>query len=193
MTAPEPTPTADEHTDAVARACLLALHDQTCPEGGDCRARWPHAAASGWFDGPRFIRDVSNAAAIHEALAANLPADVMLAALVDRGNDAELARRLEWATGLNGATLLVAIRSEGLEVVRVTPEHPPAGRGCPVSAPKVGDRVRVIAGQWTGWEGVVTADLISGYGLVVQLASPAHPGRIYTSTLRRDEVEVIEP
>ncbi len=96
MTAPEPTPTADEHTDAVARACLLALHDQTCPEGGDCRARWPHAAASGWFDGPRFIRDVSNAAAIHEALAANLPADVMLAALVDRGTltaeDAPIAR-----------------------------------------------------------------------------------------------------
>jgi hypothetical protein len=85
MTAPEPTPTADEHTDAVARACLLALHDQTCPEGGDCRARWPHAAASGWFDGPRFIRDVSNAAAIHEALAANLPADVMLDALVRAG------------------------------------------------------------------------------------------------------------
>ena len=86
MSAPEfePTPTA-EHIDAVARACLLALHDQTCPEGGDCRARWPHAAASGWFDGPRFIRDVSNAAAIHEALAANLPADVMLAALVRAG------------------------------------------------------------------------------------------------------------
>ena len=62
-----------------------------------------------------------------------------------------------------------------------------------MSAPEVGDRVRVIAGRWTGWEGVVTADLISGYGLVVQLASPAHPGRIYTSTLRRDEVEVIEP
>lgn len=86
MTAPEPTRPADEHIDAVARACLLALHDQTCPEGGDCRARWPHAAASGWFDGPRFIRDVSNAAAIHEALAANLPAEVMLAALVRAGH-----------------------------------------------------------------------------------------------------------
>ncbi len=57
------------------------------------------------------------------ALAASLPAEVMLAALVDRGNDAELARRLEWATGLIGATLLVAIRSEGLEVVRVKPEQ----------------------------------------------------------------------
>jgi len=93
----EPTPTA-EHIDAVARACLLALHDQTCPEGGDCRARWPHAAASGWFDGPRFIRDVSNAAAVHEALAANLPADVMLAALVDRGvlRSPETAYPIAW-------------------------------------------------------------------------------------------------
>ena len=24
-----------------------------------------------------------------------------------------------------------------------------------MSAPEVGDRVRVVAGQWTGWEGVV--------------------------------------
>ena len=61
--------------------------------------------------------------AAQAALAASLPAEVMLAALVERGNDAELARRLEWATGLNGTTLLLAIRSEGLDVVRVKPHQ----------------------------------------------------------------------
>jgi ribosomal protein L24 len=32
-----------------------------------------------------------------------------------------------------------------------------------VSAPEVGDRVRVIAGQWTGWEGVVIDTLTHGH------------------------------
>jgi hypothetical protein len=37
-----------------------------------------------------------------------------------------LARRLEWATGRNGDTLLGLIRREGLDVIEVTPEqeHP---------------------------------------------------------------------
>jgi len=100
MTAPEPTPTA-EHIDAVARVVhrFVESHDRD-----------------------EMVAELltSTDATVHAALAAALPAEVMLAALVDRGNDAELARRLEWATGLNGATLLVAIRSEGLEVVRVT-------------------------------------------------------------------------
>ena len=100
MTAPEPTPTV-EHIDAVARVVhrFVESHDRD-----------------------EMVAELltSTDATVHAALAAALPAEVMLAALVDRGNDAELARRLEWATGLNGATLLVAIRSEGLEVVRVT-------------------------------------------------------------------------
>ena len=37
--------------------------------------------------------------------------------------DVELARRLEWATGRNGETLLSLIRQEGLDVVVVTPEQ----------------------------------------------------------------------
>jgi len=100
MTATEPNPTA-EHIDAVARVVhrFVESHDRD-----------------------EMVAELltSTDATVHAALAAALPAEVMLAALVDRGNDAELARRLEWATGLNGATLLVAIRSEGLEVVRVT-------------------------------------------------------------------------
>ena len=103
MTAPEPAPTV-EHIDAVARVVhrFVESHDRD-----------------------EMVAELltSTDATVHAALAASLPAEVMLAALVDRGNDAELARRLEWATGLNGATLLVAIRSEGLEVVRVTPEQ----------------------------------------------------------------------
>ena len=83
MTAPEPTPTA-EHIDAVARACLLALHDQICPEGGDCRSRWPHAAAYGWFDGPRLIRDVSTDPAVHAAMLAAL---VRAGALTEEAED----------------------------------------------------------------------------------------------------------
>ena len=103
MTAPEPTPTV-EHIDAVARVVHRFVESD---------------------DRDEMVAELltSTDATVHAALAAALPAEVMLAALVDRGNDAELARRLEWATGLNGATLLVAIRSEGLEVVRVTPEQ----------------------------------------------------------------------
>ena len=35
----------------------------------------------------------------------------------------ELARRLEWATGRNGHTLLEQIRAGGLDVIVVTPEQ----------------------------------------------------------------------
>ena len=38
--------------------------------------------------------------------------------------DDELARRLEWATGRNGHTVLRLIRGEGLNVIAVTPEDP---------------------------------------------------------------------
>lgn len=48
----------DAQVDALRQAGLLALHDQTCPEGPECRSRWPHAASSGWFDGDRFVRDL---------------------------------------------------------------------------------------------------------------------------------------
>lgn len=37
-----------------------------------------------------------------------------------KASDDELARRLEWATGRNGGTLLGQIRAEGLDVVVVT-------------------------------------------------------------------------
>ena len=95
MTAPEPTLTVDEHTDAVARV----VH--------------------------RFVESHDRDEMVAELLTSTDPAvhAAMLDALVRAGNDAEIARRLEWATGLNGATLLVAIRSEGLEVVRVKPEQ----------------------------------------------------------------------
>ena len=39
-------------------------------------------------------------------------------------DEAQIARRLEWATGRNGTKLLDAIRREGLDVVVVTPEAP---------------------------------------------------------------------
>jgi len=107
MTAPEPTPTA-EHTDAVARSITVTSRD-----GNGRRVVSKDASLSVARLQARTLL-ASTDPAVHAA---------MLAALVDRGNDAELARRLEWATGLNGATLLVAIRSEGLEVVRVTPEQ----------------------------------------------------------------------
>ena len=127
-------PTA-EHIDAVAR--ILALAEGVTP-GTDV---WHSRPLDLLVETLRHLELVRNATrriltstdpAVHAALAASLPAEVkaasmtdaeMLAALVDRGNDAELARRLEWATGLIGATLLVAIRSEGLEVVRVKPEQ----------------------------------------------------------------------
>lgn len=103
MTAPEPAPTA-EHIDAVAFVIESAWSD-----GDD--ATIAHAILT------------STDAAVHAALAASLPAEVMLAALGDRGNDEEIRRRLEWATGRNGLRLLAQIRDEGLDVIRVTPEQ----------------------------------------------------------------------
>jgi len=104
MTAPEPTPAADEHIDAVARVVhrFVESHDRD-----------------------EMVAELltSTDATVHEALAAALPAEVMLAALVDRGNDEEIRRRLEWATGRNGLRLLAQIRDEGLDVIRVTPEQ----------------------------------------------------------------------
>ena len=74
MTAPEPTPTA-EHIDAVARAIDPDAFDKARP---DRMARGLVTAAA---------RDLlaSTDARVHEALAANLPADVMLDALVRAG------------------------------------------------------------------------------------------------------------
>ena len=101
MTAPDPTP---EHIDAVARIVhrFVESHDRD-----------------------EMVAELltSTDPAVHAALAASLPAEVMLAALVDRGNDEEIRRRLEWATGRNGLRLLAQIRDEGLDVIRVTPEQ----------------------------------------------------------------------
>ena len=99
MTAPEPTPTA-EHIDAVARVVHRFVES-------DDRDEMVAAILT------------STDPDVHAALAASLPAEVMLAALGDRGNDEEIRRRLEWATGRNGLRLLAQIRDEGLDVIRV--------------------------------------------------------------------------
>ena len=70
MTAPEPNPTA-EHIDAVARAVDPFSSDRRKPSlQSRCAAE---------------IILTSTNPRVHEALAANLPADVMLAALVRAG------------------------------------------------------------------------------------------------------------
>ena len=70
MTAPEPTPAA-EHIDAVARAVDPFSSDRRKPSlQSRCAAE---------------IILTSTNPRVHEALAANLPADVMLAALVRAG------------------------------------------------------------------------------------------------------------
>ena len=104
MTAPEPTRPTDEHTDAVARVVHRFVES-------DDRDEMVAAILT------------STDPDVHAALAASLPAEVMLAALGDRGNDEEIRRRLEWATGRNGLRLLAQIRDEGLDVIRVTPEQ----------------------------------------------------------------------
>ena len=47
-----------------------------------------------------------------------------LVARLRGATDDELARRLEWATGRNGNTLLDQIRGEGLDLMAVRPEDP---------------------------------------------------------------------
>ena len=84
MTAPEPTPTA-EHIDAVARAVDPFSSDRRKPSlQSRCAAE---------------IILTSTNPRVHEALAANLPADVMLAALVRAGvltvEDAPIYRAAE--------------------------------------------------------------------------------------------------
>ena len=68
MTAPEPTRPADEHTDAVAEAMRLACMGPTI-----------------YRNEVAYALLASTDPAVHEALAANLPADVMLDALVRAG------------------------------------------------------------------------------------------------------------
>ena len=59
-----------------------------------------------------------------------------------------------------------------------------------MSAPEVGDRVRVIAGQWTGWEGVVTGNASPPY-LWVDL-EPGHEAMpVYPRTVLAHEVEKV--
>ena len=106
MTAPEPTPTA-EHIDAVARVLYLALPDPDVH-------RWDHLDTLTRAHYRTLAAALLTTPAVHAA---------MLAALVDRGNDEEIRRRLEWATGRNGLRLLAQIRDEGLDVIRVTPEQ----------------------------------------------------------------------
>ena len=73
------------------------------------------------------------------------------------------------------------------------PDGEGAGGG-PVSAPKVGDRVRVIAGQWTGWEGVVIDRYKSPSGRHWRIVEHrTQGGHIFTRPFRREQVEVIEP
>jgi len=69
MTAPEPTRPADEHTEAVAEG-MCALVESTSAHTRRSLAR-------------RLL--ASTDAAVHAALAASLPADVMLDALVRAG------------------------------------------------------------------------------------------------------------
>ena len=104
MTAPDLTA---EHIDAVARTMQPGAWKFSAAMSKE-RAR---------IDARRLLT-TTDADAI-AALAASLPAEVMLAALVDRGNDEEIRRRLEWATGRNGLRLLAQIRDEGLDVIRV--------------------------------------------------------------------------
>ena len=82
MTAPEPTPTA-EHIDAVARALSLdpgAFTESTYGPGG-ARVMASRFAA---IDRARKLLASENPT-VHAALAASLPADVMLDALVRAG------------------------------------------------------------------------------------------------------------
>ena len=60
--------------------------------------------------------------------------------------------------------------------------------------PEVGDRVRVIAGQWTGWEGVVIDRYKSPSGRHWRIVEyRTQGGHIFTRPFRRGQVEVIEP
>jgi ribosomal protein L24 len=65
-----------------------------------------------------------------------------------------------------------------------------------VSAPKVGDRVRVIAGQRTAGEGAVTA-LLENDHVWVSISCPIrtcrNPRHRRPRSLHASEVEVIEP
>ena len=59
-----------------------------------------------------------------------------------------------------------------------------------MSAPEVGDRVRVIAGQWEGWEGSVL-DVLDGGHLWVALTKPGSVVRPYVRPLTVGEVEKV--
>ena len=96
MTAPEPTPTA-EHIDAVARALSLdpgAFTESTYGSGG-ARVMASRFAA---IDRARKLLASENPT-VHAALAASLPAEVMLDALVRAGvltvEDAPIYRAAE--------------------------------------------------------------------------------------------------
>ena len=95
MTAPEPTPTA-EHTDAVARqpASIVGEFIDDAALMHACRSIGTVASFNVATD-----LLTSTDPAVHEALAANLPADVMLDALVRAGvltvEDAPIYRAAE--------------------------------------------------------------------------------------------------
>ena len=62
-----------------------------------------------------------------------------------------------------------------------------------MSAPEVGDQVRVIAGQWTGWEGVADELLEPEWLWVVATSTPhGKPGN-WQRPLHISYLEVIEP
>ena len=104
MTAPEPTRPADEHIDAVARAITVTTRD-----GNGRRVVSKDVALTVARAQARALL-TSTDPRVHEALAANLPADVMLAALVRAG---VLVRTTITA---NNAT--VSILAERIEVAR---------------------------------------------------------------------------
>lgn len=89
----------------------------TSHERSDWAAAWED-------DSERIIRRV------HAALNSGTDRAVVAVVLdeIDKARgtapDDELTRRLEWATGRNGATLLGQIRAEGLDVITVTKEQP---------------------------------------------------------------------
>ena len=85
MIAPEPARPADEHIDAVARLLWTPVHTDVGPR-------------SMYFDECAAAILTSTDAAVHAALAASLPAEVMLAALGDRGvlRSPETAYPIAW-------------------------------------------------------------------------------------------------
>ena len=96
------------------------MSDDLIHDRGQIRAGWDD-------DDPDVTRIVRRVGAALNSGKDKAVVDVVLdevkRATHPEGRDAEIARRLEWATGRNGHTTLQQIRTEGLDVVIVTPEQ----------------------------------------------------------------------